>query len=166
MTITDIFPAAVHPFLDIVDDRSVDVPEISPSGPTVIDVRDGATIRQLTLRVDRDALGAAEPLVARRLQLTGDGPVDVVVWIDRTGVVWRLSAPPDVTAIGGEYRLVSASDTGPEPLGDVDTSAFDAGSSTSASTEATPDTTPLATTQPAFTQPDGAVTPTTEPLED
>jgi hypothetical protein len=124
VTITDVLPPAVHRYLHVVDDRSADVPDVVADGPSVIDVRGDGNVRQLTLRVDRAALTASEPLLARRLRLVGDDSIDIEVWLDRSGVVWRLSAPPEVTSIGGEYRLVSATTTGPGPLDDVDPDAF------------------------------------------
>ncbi len=126
VTVTDVFPAEVYPYLNVVDDRSAPDPGITLSGPTVVDVDGERTVRKLTLRVDRPRLGADEPSLARRLQLTGDDPVDVEVWLDRTGVVVRLSAPAGVTTVGGAYRLVAATTSGAGPFDDFSPGVFDA----------------------------------------
>ncbi len=153
VTVTDVFPEAVHRYLDVVDDRSVDVPAVVPVGPTVVDVRNDATIRQLTLRVDRDALMATSPSLARRLGFVGEGPVDVVIWVDRAGVIWRVSAPSDVTVMGGEYRLVAATTGGPGPLDAID----------AATLESIPPAADSATTDAEGTSPESTVSPTTVP---
>ncbi len=125
VTVTDVFPAEVHPYLRVVDDRSVADPDIVPVGPSVLEIDGDGTVRQLTLRVDRNALSAVAPLLARRLSLAGDDPVDVEIWLDRAGVVRRLSAPTGVTIVGGGYLLVSAGTDGAGPFEDLDPDAFE-----------------------------------------
>lgn len=165
VTITDVLPAEVHGYLHVVDDRSADVPDVVAVGSTVIDVRSDGNVRQLTLRVDRAALTASEPFLARRLQLAGDDPVDIELWVDRAGVVWRMSAPPDVTSIGGEYRLVAATTTGPGPLDDLDPDAFVVVPSTTSPLAPSPATSstpaPSPTTAPPATSVDAAGSATT-----
>ena len=114
LTVTDVFPSAVHPYLRIVDDESIVDPDVRPTGPDAIDI-DG-DVRRLVVQVDRNALRFAEPVLATQLNLAGEGVVDVEIWLDRAGVVRRLSAPADATIVGGEYRLVSADVVGAGPL--------------------------------------------------
>ena len=120
LTVTDVLPAAVHPHVRIVDDESVVDPGIVAIGAGVLDMDGDGNVRHLVLEVDRNALRVAEPVLATQLNLAGDGVVEIEIWLDRTGVVRRLSAPSGVTIAGGEYRLVSAESTGPGPLDDLD----------------------------------------------
>lgn len=113
--LTDLVPSDVHDYIDIADDREVDAVVDPARGPNVLAVGRPDAVRQLTLRIDRRRLTEDQPLRAELLGLAGGDPAEIIVWVDRTGLVHRVTAPVGVTTVGGGYALlaVDAETAGP-----------------------------------------------------
>lgn len=87
--------------------------------PAVTTVR----VRQLIVSIDRDAMADADPHLAVELGFDQPGTVQIELWVDRSGVIRRMTAPDGATMYGGGYELVGASSVGQGPLAGVDFSA-------------------------------------------
>lgn len=107
IVLTDLVPSDVHDYIDIADDREVDAAIDPGRGPTALAVDRPDAVRRLTLRIDRRRLTDDQPLRAELLGLAGGDPAEIIVWVDRTGLVHRVTAPVGVTTIGGSYALVA-----------------------------------------------------------
>jgi hypothetical protein len=102
------------PSLDVVDDianPAVDSrsAETTPAGGVVF-------TRHLTVSIDRSGLWSTQPHLAESIDLVGDQPAQIELWIDATGVIRKMSAPSDVSRLWGEYELIAASSEGPGPV--------------------------------------------------
>jgi hypothetical protein len=98
----------------------------SPPASLVISTAGQVQVRHLSVTLDHIAFARAHPGVASRLNVLmpvdADGmaiqatSVAYDMWIDRTGMIRRLSVPSGFTQFEGGYELVSIATTGPGPL--------------------------------------------------
>ena len=96
------------PILDDVVDNIAN-PVTDADATTTTPVGQQVLTRHLTVSVDRLALRAADPFLAKSSRLGGSSPLVIDIWVDSTGVVRQLSTPLERVTFRPSYQLLSAS---------------------------------------------------------
>ena len=139
LMITDVIPLGAQPYVTVTADEVVMLsgeaipgPEVIPVDPpdnddraidgqqgAAVSARVGVAARHVTLTVDRLALRSADPTLAESSGLGGALPLVLDIWVDATGVVWKMTAPAGENSVAAEYELISAAQVGAGPLDDL-----------------------------------------------
>jgi len=127
--ISDVLPVETHPYVTVTADETVVLSGQTMEGPQVIEISElearptavdpEVLVRHLTVTIDRLALRTDDPNLARSSGLDGTSPLVIDIWVDRTGVVRKMSTPAGTSGLPDEYELISASSDGLGPLADL-----------------------------------------------
>lgn len=127
--ISDVLPVETHPYITVTADETVVLSGQTMAGPQVIEISEPEAqptavepevlVRHLTVTIDRLALRTDDPALARSSGLDGTSPLVIDIWVERTGVVRKMSTPAGTSGLSGEYELISASSDGLGPLADL-----------------------------------------------
>jgi len=137
LMITDVIPVGAQPYVTVTADEVVTLAGEAIPGPEVIEVDSpdtddqaidgqrtaavpaGVVTRHVTLTVDRLALQTADAALAESSGLGGTLPLVLDIWVDATGVVWKMTAPAGERSLVPDYLLISAAQDGAGPLADL-----------------------------------------------